>query len=53
MKKLFIYPAIEVKCLSSEDEVMGVFSKSAEMPADMTVVVDNESAAADDYFVCW
>lgn len=53
MKKLFIYPVIEVKCLSSEDEIMGVFSKSAEMPADVTVVVDDKSTATDDYYACW
>ncbi len=53
MKKIFIYPIVEVKSLSSENEVMGVFNTSAEASMNATVIVDNDSAADDDIFTYW
>lgn len=53
MKKLFEKPMVEVKCLSSENEVMGVFSASAEAPSKVTVVIDDKSRASDDSFSYW
>ena len=56
MKKLFTNPVVEVKSLSPENEVMGVFSlaSSVGQSADSVVVVtDTTSNASDASFGYW
>ena len=53
MKKLFTNPVVDVKSLSAENEVMGVFSLSAEAPTTTVVVTDDKSVATDDKFGYW
>lgn len=56
MKKLFTSPAIEVKSLSPEAEVMGVFSlaSSAGVSSEtVTVIKDTTSKATGDDFGYW
>ena len=51
--KNFIHPEVEVKSLSAENEVMGIFSLSAEAPTTTVVVTDDKSVATDDSFGYW
>ena len=56
MKKLFTSPAIEVKSLSPETEVMGVFSLASSVGVTsetVTVVKDTTSKADGDSFGYW
>ena len=56
MKKLFTNPVVEVKSLSPENEVMGVFSlaSSVGQSADSVVVVkDTTSNVSSDAFSYW
>ncbi len=53
MKKLFTSPAIEVKSLSPETEVMGLFSAATSVETtvstDAVVVKDTTSVPADNF----
>lgn len=53
MKKLFTNPVVEVKSLSAENEVMGVFSTSAEAPKTTVIVDDSKTTVADEKFGYW
>ena len=53
MKKLFTNPVVEVKSLSAENEVMGVFSVSAEAPKVTKVITDTTTVPTDDKFGYW
>lgn len=53
MKKLFTNPVVEVKALSAENEVMGVFSVSAEAPKVTFTVDDSNSSVSGGSFDYW
>ena len=56
MKKLFSAPVVEVKSLSPDTEVMGVFSLASSLgkPADTLVIKeDTTSVSTGDNFSYW
>lgn len=56
MKKLFVSPVVEVKALSPDTEVMGVFSvasSAGQSASAVTVIKDTTSKADDNAFSYW
>ncbi len=56
MKKLFASPVVEVKALSPETEVMGVFSVASSVGVsseNVTIIKDTTSKVDNDAFGYW